>query len=55
MRDALLRNMADKGINLWVTKYFNDMIKVVYENGKKEMVNALFNCKQSFFAVLRID
>lgn len=43
MRDALLRNMADKGINLWVTKYFNDMIKAVYENGKKEMVNALFN------------
>lgn len=43
MRDALLGNMADQGINLWVTNYFNDMIKSIYEKGKMEMVNALFN------------
>lgn len=43
MRDKLLENMSDPGINLWVTNYFNDKIKTVYENGKKEMVNVLFN------------
>lgn len=43
MRDTLLKNMADPGINLWVTKYFNDMIKTIYENGKMAMINALFN------------
>lgn len=43
MRDTLLSNMADPGINLWVTKYFNDKIKSVYEKGKMDMVNALFN------------
>lgn len=43
MRDTLLENMSDPGINLWVTKYFNDKIKTIYENGKKEMVNVLFN------------
>ena len=43
MRDKLLENMSDPGINLWVTNYFNDRIKTVYENGKKEMVNVLFN------------
>lgn len=43
MRDTLLSNMADPGINLWVTKYFNDKIKFVFEKGKMDMVNALFN------------
>lgn len=43
MRDKLLENMSDLGINLWVTNYFNDRIKTVFENGKKEMVNVLFN------------
>ena len=31
MRDKLLENMSDPGINLWVTNYFNDRIKTVYE------------------------
>lgn len=43
MRDTLLERMADPGINLWVTKYYNDNIKAVYEKGKKDMVNTLFN------------
>lgn len=43
MRDTLLHNMADPGINLWVAYYFNDKIKVVYEKGKKAMVSTLFN------------
>lgn len=43
MRDTLLSNMADEGVNLWVPKYFNDKIKSVYEQGKMDMVNALFN------------
>ncbi len=43
MRDSLLHNMADPGINLWVNNCFNDKIKIVYEKGKKSMVNALFN------------
>lgn len=43
MRDTLLENMDDPGINLWIPKYFNDKIKTVYEEGKMNMVNALFN------------
>jgi hypothetical protein len=43
MRDTLLSNMADPGINLWVTKYFNDKIKSVFEKGKMDLVNVLFN------------
>ena len=43
MRDALIKNMADPGINLWIAKYFNDKIKTVYEEGKMNMVNVLFN------------
>ena len=43
MRDNILSNMADEGVNLWVLNYFNDKIKSVYEKGKMEMVNALFN------------
>ena len=43
MRDTILSNMADSGINLWVTKYFNDKIKTIYEKGKMDMVNVLFN------------
>ena len=43
MRDTILSNMADEGVNLWVLKYFNDKIKSVYEKGKMDMVNALFN------------
>ncbi len=43
MRDTILSNMADEGVNLWVTKYFNDKIKSVFENGKMDMVNVLFN------------
>lgn len=43
MRDTILSNMADPGINLWVTKYFNDKIKTIYEKGKMDLVNALFN------------
>ena len=43
MRDTLLNNMADEGINLWVTSYFNDKIKTVFEKGKTELINALFN------------
>lgn len=42
MRDTLLENMDDPGINLWIPKYFNDKIKTVYEDGKMNMVNALF-------------
>ena len=43
MRDTILSNMADEGVNLWVFNYFNDKIKTIYEKGKMEMVNALFN------------
>lgn len=43
MLDKLVENMSDPGINLWVTKYFNDRIKTVYEKGKMDMVNVLFN------------
>lgn len=43
MRDTILYNMADAGVNLWVMNYFNDKIKSVYENGKMDMVNVLFN------------
>ena len=43
MRDTILQNMADPGINLWIPKYFNDKIKSVYEKGKMDMVNALFH------------
>ncbi len=43
MRDTILSNMADEGVNLWVMKYFNDKIKTVYEKGKMDMVNELFN------------
>lgn len=43
MRDTILSNMADEGVNLWVTNYFNDKIKSVFENGKMDMVNVLFN------------
>jgi hypothetical protein len=43
MRDTILSNMADEGVNLWVLKYFNDKIKSVFEKGKMDMVNALFN------------
>lgn len=43
MRDSILSNMADEGVNLWVAKYFNDKIKSVYEKGKMDMVSALFN------------
>lgn len=43
MRDTLLENMADPGINLWVANYFNDKIKSVFEKGKMDLLNALFN------------
>ena len=43
MRDTILFNMADEGVNLWVLNYFNDKIKSVYEKGKMDMVNVLFN------------
>ena len=43
MRDTILSNMGDEGVNLWVLKYFNDKIKSVFEKGKMDMVNALFN------------
>lgn len=43
MRDAILANMADPGINLWVNDYFTDRIKVIFEKGKMDMVSALFN------------
>lgn len=43
MRDTILSNMADEGVNLWVLNYFNDKIKTVYEKGKMDMVNVLFN------------
>jgi len=43
MRDTILSNMADEGVNLWVSNYFNDKIKSVYEKGKMDMVNVLFN------------
>ena len=43
MRDTLLNNMADEGINLWVTSYYNDKIKTVFEKGKTDLINALFN------------
>ena len=42
MRDELMTNMADEGINLWVSQYFNSHIKTVFEEGKKSMINALF-------------
>ena len=43
MRDTLLENMADPGINLWVATYFNDKIKSVFEKGKMDLLNTLFN------------
>lgn len=43
MRDTILSNMGDEGVNLWVLKYFNDKMKSVFEKGKMDMVNALFN------------
>ena len=42
MRDEIIENMGDEGINLWVDKYFNDRIKKIYDDGRKKMVNALF-------------
>lgn len=42
MRDIIIGNMFDEGINLWVDNCFNDKIKNVYDTGKKEMVKALF-------------
>ena len=42
MRDKIIENMGDEGINLWVDKYFNDRIKKIYDDGRKKMVNALF-------------
>lgn len=42
MRDKIIENIGDDGINLWVDKYFNDRIKQIYDDGRKKMVNALF-------------
>lgn len=43
MRDQLVSNMSDEGINLWVDRYYNDKINKVYEEGKINMVSTLFN------------
>lgn len=43
MLDQLVANMSDEGINLWVERYYNDMIKKVYEGGKVEIISTLFN------------
>lgn len=43
MHEKLVSNMSDEGINLWVERYYNDMIKKVYEGGKVKIVSTLFN------------
>lgn len=43
MHDQLVSNMSDEGVNLWVERYYNDMIKKVYEEGKVNIVSTLFN------------
>lgn len=43
MRDGFVEKLSDEGINLWVEKYYNDNIKSVFERGKVNIINALFN------------
>lgn len=43
MRDSLINNIADEGINLWVEHYYNDKIKMVVDSGKVKMIKALFD------------
>lgn len=43
LHDQLVSNMSDEGINIWVERYYNDLVKKVYEKGKIDMISALFN------------
>jgi hypothetical protein len=43
MRDTLLENLSDPGINLWVDRCYNDKIKLVFENEKANIISALFS------------
>lgn len=43
MRDSLLENLSDPGINLWVDRYYNDKIKSVFEKEKANIISALFS------------
>lgn len=43
MRDTLIANLSDQGINLWVERYFNDKIKAVFEKEKVNIISALFS------------
>lgn len=43
MRDSLINNIADEGINLWVEHYYNDKIKMVVDSGKVKIIKALFD------------
>ncbi len=40
MRDTLLENLSDPGINLWVDRYYNDKIKSVFEREKANIISA---------------
>lgn len=42
MRDELVNNISDDGINLYVDRYYNDKIKMVFDNGRNKMINLLF-------------
>lgn len=43
MRDTLLENLSDPGINLWVDRYYNDKIKSVFEREKGNIISTLFS------------
>lgn len=42
MRDTLVANISDEGVNLWVERYYNDLIKSVFEQGRTRIISQLF-------------
>lgn len=43
LHSQLVSNISDEGINIWVERYYNDLVKKVYEKGKIDMISTLFN------------
>lgn len=43
LHNQLVSNISDEGINIWVERYYNDLVKKVYEKGKVDMISTLFN------------
>lgn len=43
LHNQLVSNISDEGINIWVERYYNDLVKKVYEKGKIDMISTLFN------------